>query len=193
MTCSFTHHGKTDISGNFPTQSTFILLSLKLRLPRCCRNKCEQASHDIFNVSDPRNFQDFWACVNMVLLFFLKFCHFPRYQSLKHQRSYSFQPHFIRKQIIWRLQWVQSSSCDLHFVNERWRVTLIVGALQPMQSGHETSVTMYGWIRSFRAFLYICNIKRTVRLFSYIVVFLVVSCYMKGFFYSIVAQNIFFL
>lgn len=39
-----------------------------------------------------------------------------------------------------------------------------------MESRHETRSDDIDGFCSFRAFLYICNIKRTVRLFSYIVV-----------------------
>lgn len=52
-----------------------------------------------------------------------------------------------------------------------------------MESRHKTRSDDIDGFCSFRAFLYICNLKRTVRLFfSYIVVvfFVVVPCYMKS-------------
>lgn len=54
----------------------------------------------------------------------------------------------------------------------------VEGILRLMDSGHEMRSDDYRWIRSFRAFLYICNIKRICKAFSYIVVvFVVVSLF----------------
>lgn len=70
-----------------------------------------------------------------------------------------------------------------HPENIWWRLTVngfAWGICEYLQT--QDTQWRYRWICSFRAFLYICNIKRTVRLFFmyFVVFFVVVSCYMKS-------------
>ena len=71
------------------------------------------------------------------------------------------------------------------------------GELRLMESGREMHSDDYRWIRSFRAFLYICKIKRIREAFSYIVIFLLLflCLYEKEtfFFFTLQLLRIFFL
>lgn len=81
----------------------------------------------------------------------------------------------------------------------KWEMEIEDNGCEGKVDGEQTRDTQwrYRWICSFRAFLYICNIKRTVRLFFIYCCCFLCRCYLViwkvNFFYSIVAQNIFFL